>query len=246
LFAVVDQPACEAPPRAALAGIRAGGAAVLPSLLLCDFGNLEREIARLEQAGVRALHLDVMDGQFVPNLTYGFPIVQAVRRLTKLPVDCHLMIVEPGRYVEQFVEAGANNVTIHIEAADDPSPVLRRIRSLGASAGLAINPATPVNRITRYLDDCDVVLVMSVMPGFGGQKFEPVALDKLRELRGLAGSRLLLGVDGGVNERTIADCGAAGADLMVVGSALFHADDYAERVARLERLAHQAAKQESR
>jgi ribulose-phosphate 3-epimerase len=245
LSTVVDQPACEIPQRSALAGVRASGAAVLPSLLLCDFGNLEREIARLVQAGVRALHLDVMDGRFVPNLTYGFPIVEAVRRLTDLPVDCHLMIVEPEQYVEQFVTAGADHVTIHIEAAGDPRTALRQIRRAGATAGLAINPATPVNRIVPFLDDCDLVLVMSVMPGFGGQSFEPVALEKLRQLRSIVGTRHLLEVDGGVNERTIGDCGAAGADLMVVGSAVFHADDYAASIGRLERLAAQAAKQES-
>jgi ribulose-phosphate 3-epimerase len=241
LFNVVQQPAPEANPQPVLKGLCADGPVVLPSLLLCDFGDLRTEVARLERAGVRALHLDVMDGQFVPNLSYGFPIVEAVRRLTDLPLDCHLMIVEPERYARQFVEAGANNVTIHIEAADDPRPVLKQIRAAGASAGLALNPDTPLSRIEPFLDDCDVVLVMSVMPGFGGQSFERVALDKLRSLRRLNGGRLTLEVDGGVNDKTIGDCGAAGADLLVVGSAIFHQTDYTASVARLTGLARSQA-----
>jgi ribulose-phosphate 3-epimerase len=151
------------------------------------------------------------------------------------------MIVEPGRYARQFVEAGANNVTIHIEAVDDPRPVFEQIHAAGATAGLALNPDTPISRIEPFLDDCDVVLVMSVMPGFGGQSFQRVALDKLRALRRVDGGRLTLGVDGGVNDKTISDCGAAGADLLVVGSAIFHQTDYTASVARLTNLAQSHA-----
>lgn len=210
---------------------------MLPSLLLCDFGNLEREIARLEAGGVRALHLDVMDGHFVPNLTYGLPIVEAVRRLTALPLDVHLMISEPSRYVERFVEAGADHVTIHIEAAPQPRTLLERIRTAGATAGLALNPSTPLSAVEESLDACDLLLVMSVEPGFGGQAFEPAALEKLRIIASGPHHGLLLEVDGGVNDATIAACAEAGADLFVVGSAIFHHDDYSPRIEKLTRLA---------
>jgi ribulose-phosphate 3-epimerase len=210
---------------------------VLPSLLLCDFADLGREVKRLEAAGVPALHLDVMDGHFVPNLSYGFPIVEAVRRSTTLPLDVHLMIAQPHRYIERFVAAGADIVTIHAEAVDDPRTSLEQIRSLGAAAGVAINPDTPVSAIRDCLDQCDLVLVMSVMPGFGGQAFETVALGKLRQLRGLVRSQVLLEVDGGVNESTIGKCADAGAQLFVVGSAIFHQSDYSASVARLTDLA---------
>jgi ribulose-phosphate 3-epimerase len=156
--------------------------AVLPSLLLCDFGHLADEIARLETAGVRGFHLDVMDGHFVPNFTYGLPIVEAARRATELPLDVHLMIDNPGEYLEQFRAAGSDQITIHVEAVADPRPLLDEIRALGASAGLALNPPTPLQNIEPALPHCDTVLVMSVMPGFGGQKFAPIALEKLAAL----------------------------------------------------------------
>lgn len=211
--------------------------AVLPSLLLCDFGHLEREVRALEEAGARGLHLDVMDGHFVPNLTYGLPLVETIRRLTDLPLDVHLMIDNPLFYVEQFVDAGGDLITIHAEAADNPQPLLERIRNRGAAAGLAINPPTPVAAIEPYLDFCDVVLVMSVMPGFGGQKFDAAAYEKLRELRNLASGKLVLEVDGGVNRETIRPSSEAGADLFVVGSAILKSPDYAKSVAELTRLA---------
>ena len=234
---MAEPAACDVAARPALAGACAQGPAVLPSLLLCDFGNLEREIARLEAAGARALHLDVMDGHFVPNFTYGLTIVEAVRRLTDLPLDAHLMISEPGRFIEQFVAAGANHVTIHIEAVPQPGPLLQRIRAAGATAGLALNPATPLAAVEPFLDSCDLLLVMSVAPGFGGQAFQPAALEKLRNLARRPPNGPLLEVDGGVNESTIAACAEAGAELFVVGSAIFHHDDYSQRIARLTRLA---------
>jgi ribulose-phosphate 3-epimerase len=205
-------------------------------MLLCDFGNLEKEVERLHAAGVEALHLDVMDGQFVDNLTYGLPIVEAFRRLTRLPLDVHLMIAKPAAYVERFVDAGADSLTIHIEAEPQPGPLLARIRDLGVGAGLALNPKTPVRSVEPYLADCDLLLVMSVEPGFGGQKFEPVALEKLRHLRKIAPDSLLLEVDGGVNESTIAECAEAGAQLFVTGSAIFKQSDYTQSVSRLSRL----------
>lgn len=205
-------------------------------MLMCDFGNLEREIAHLTEAGVKALHLDVMDGNFVPNLTYGMPVVAAIRRLTDLPLDAHLMINHPAQYVDQFCEAGADSVTFHVEAVDDPRPVLARIREHGVGAGIALNPETPLEAITDYLDLCDLVLVMSVKAGFGGQAFNPVALDKLRAVRDVA-PHVLREVDGGVNEQTIAQCADAGAQLFVVGSAIFKHERYKPIVTELSELA---------
>lgn len=217
--------------------LRRAAPLVLPSLLLCDFADLRREVERLEAAGVQALHLDVMDGHFVPNLTYGMPIVKAVRRLTDLPLDVHLMISNPADYLQAFRDAGADVITIHAEVVEDPRPWLRAIRQMGAGSGLAIDIETPVSRVADYLDDCDLVLVMSVATGFGGQAFNPAALEKLRDLRAQAGKRLLLEVDGGVNTATIARCTAAGADLLVVGSAIFRQSDYDPAVQELESLA---------
>ena len=220
-----------------LVDLRHSTPVVLPSLLLCDFGNLEREISSLEQAGVRGLHLDVMDGQFVPNLTYGMPIVEAVRRLTSLPIDVHLMIFEPEQYVEQFVSAGADIVTFHVEATDSPRELLGRIRDLGVGAGLALNPDTPVEAVEPLLDLCDLVLVMAVNAGFGGQAFNPIALAKLTHLKEMARPETLFEIDGGVNGGTIADCAQAGAQLLVVGSAIFKHEAYGPIVEELTCLA---------
>lgn len=213
--------------------LRAAQPAILPSLLACDFAHLEREIRDVEAAGVPALHLDVMDGHFVPNLSIGVPIVEAVRRTTKLPLDVHLMISEPARYIESFRNAGADLMTIHVEAVSDPRPVLDRIRELGALAGLALNPPTPLAAIERSLPHCDMVLVMSVMPGFGGQKFEEEALAKLRILSERADCDALLEVDGGVGQETIGPCADAGAELFVAGTAIFKQADYRGTVRRL-------------
>lgn len=211
--------------------------AVLPSLLLCDFGNLEREVRLLEEAGVPGLHLDVMDGSFVPNLSYGMPIVAALRKLTHLPLDVHLMIQQPQNYLRQFHDAGADSLTIHIEAVDSPRPVLEQIRSLGCGAGLALNPPTPITRLEGCLDLCDLVLVMSVQAGFGGQAFNPIALEKLRQVREMAGPDMLLEIDGGINAKTIPQAAAAGAQLFVVGSAIFGQPDYKQAVKELTHLA---------
>jgi ribulose-phosphate 3-epimerase len=224
------------PPSELVDHLRRSAPAILPSLLLCDFGNLEREVRRLEAAGVPALHLDVMDGDFVPNFTYGMTIVAAVRKLTKLPVDVHLMISQPARYVRQFREAGADVITFHIEAEPNARPLLTQIRELGALAGIVFNPNTPVAAIADCLDLCDVVLAMSVQAGFGGQKFNPIALDKLREVRRLA-PQVLLEIDGGINADTIQASAQAGAQLMVVGSGIFAHTDYTAAVAKLSTLA---------
>jgi ribulose-phosphate 3-epimerase len=216
--------------------------AVMPSLLMCDFGNLQREIERLEQSGVAGLHLDVMDGHFVPNLTYGMPIVSAVSRLSELPVDVHLMISEPQRYLHAFCEAGADLISFHAEAVKDPQAVVAEIRRLGVAAGIAINPGTPLSSIESCLGDCDFILVMSVEAGFGGQSFRSVALDRLRRLREMAGSDVLLEVDGGINEETIRDCAQAGAQLFVAGSAVFGSESYRDVVQRLVGLAADGTK----
>lgn len=228
------------PSRSSFVDLRAGAPVALPSMLFCDFGHLEREVRALEEAGVRALHLDVMDGHFVPNLTYGMPIVAAIRKLTSLPLDVHLMISEPDRYLAQFVEAGADSLTIHLEAVPNPTPVLRQIRDHGASAGLAINPQTPVEAAEPFVSECDLLLVMSVNPGFGGQAFDEVAIDKLRFFAGRLGPHQLLEVDGGVATATIGRCAEAGAQLFVVGSAIFGGHDYRARVSQLEELAREA------
>src|SRR6476646_7753639 len=188
------------------ARLRAAAPAVLPSLLASDFANLEREVKAVEAAGVTALHLDVMDGHFVPNISFGIPIVQAVRRITDLPLDVHLMISNPADFIEAFSKAGADSLTIHIEAAKDPRPILDKIRSLGALAGLALNPPTPLSAIETSLPHCDLVLVMSVMPGFGGQEFDDVAIEKLHELSVRNDCDALLEVDGGVNAETARAC----------------------------------------
>jgi len=204
--------------------------AVLPSLLLCDFGNLATEVQRLEEAGVAALHLDVMDGVFVPNFTYGMTIVSALRKLTDMTLDVHLMMVNPEKYVDAFVDAGSDIVTIHAEAVDDAVPVLKQIRDKGAAAGIAVNPDTPVSKIENAIAHADLALVMSVNAGFGGQSFIESVLGKLDEIREApGGDEVILEMDGGINKSTIAKCKAAGCQLFVAGSAVFKTrfdDDY--------------------
>jgi ribulose-phosphate 3-epimerase len=211
---------------------------IAPSILSADFAQLGHDIARVEAAGADLLHVDVMDGRFVPNLTIGPVVVEAVRKRTRLPVDVHLMIVEPERYVGDFVSAGADMVTVHAEACTHLQRVLVQIRETGARAGVALNPATPPAVIDYVLDDLDLVLVMSVNPGFGGQRFIASTLPKLRETRRkLAGRPVELSIDGGVkadNARTIADHGA---DILVAGSAIFGAPDPAQALRAIRQAA---------
>ncbi|MEW4528264.1 ribulose-phosphate 3-epimerase [Maioricimonas sp. JC845] len=206
---------------------------VAPSMLKCDFGNLHREVELLEAAGAQMLHLDVMDGHFVPNLSYGPMVIERMRSLTDLTFDAHLMISEPARYLDEYIRAGCDWITFHAEAVDDPLPLLERIRDAGRLAGLAFNPGTPVSDIERALPACDLVLVMSVEPGFGGQAFNPIALEKVRQVRQLAGTGQLISIDGGIGPSTIADAASAGANVFVVGSAIFDEPDYGAAIADL-------------
>jgi len=220
------------------------GPVVLPALLLCDFGHLAREVERLEEAGAAALHLDVMDGRFVPQLTYGMVVVEAVRRAAKVPLEVHLMVEQPERSIADYARAGADIVTVHVEGLNDPRATLETIAALGAKAHLALSPDTPVERVEPFLDHCDGVLVMSVEPGYGGQRFNPVALEKLSSLAAVrrrrnAGFRLC--VDGGISTETVGPVAAAGAELIVAGSAVIRAQNYGHAITELEQLAREAA-----
>lgn len=217
--------------------IGAPGPHILPSLLECDYVRLAEVMAQAEAAGVRMFHLDVMDGHFVPNLSYGPPVVRSMRQATRLPLDAHLMISNPEKYVDEFCQAGCDIVTIHLEATAEPRPLLARIRQKGALAGIALNPPMPVERLAPFLDDIDLVLVMSVMPGFSGQKFQPEVLQKFRWLREHGPRRLLLEGDGGLNRETIPTVSQAGVDLLVVGSALFRTPDFKSEFQLLQSLA---------
>jgi ribulose-phosphate 3-epimerase len=206
---------------------------IAPSMLKCDFGNLHREVELLEAARARILHMDVMDGHFVPNLSYGAMVIERVRELTEIPFEAHLMISEPGRYLDDFLKAGCNVLTFHIEAVPEPGPLLARIREHGALAGLAVNPKTPVESLEPFLGQFDLALVMSVEPGFGGQKFMPEALGKLRWLKSRLKPGTFASVDGGIELETIGDVSAAGASVFVVGSGIFEAGDYGRAIAEL-------------
>jgi ribulose-phosphate 3-epimerase len=204
---------------------------IAPSILSADFAALGTDIARIEAAGADQLHVDVMDGRFVPNITIGPVVVGAIRKRTRLPLDVHLMIVEPERYIPEFVAAGADMVTVHVEACPHLQRTLAQIRELGARAGVALNPATPVSTLELVLDDLDLVLVMSVNPGFGGQSFIPTAHRKIRELRALLGNRPVdVSVDGGVKVDLAAALAADGASTLVAGSAIFGAADPAAAI----------------
>lgn len=222
---------------AVLRRLRSACPVIAPSMLKCDFGDLAQEIRLLEAAGAKVLHWDVMDGHFVPNLSYGALLIERLRERTDLIFDAHLMISEPARYLDDYLQAGCNCVTVHAEAVPEPVPLLEQIRELGGVAGLAINPGTSVESVTAALPACDMVLVMSVEPGFGGQAFMPESLDKLRQLRACCSAETLLGIDGGIGPKTIARTAEAGADVFVVGSALFEAADYGASIEQLGSLA---------
>ena len=201
---------------------------ILPSILSADFANLEQDVKELEQIGIDMFHIDVMDGNFVPNISFGFPIIEAIRSKTDKIFDCHLMIARPEEYVERFCNAGCDMVSFHIEATNHADRVIQIIKNSGKKAGIVLNPQTPIESVKYLLPKLDYVLIMTVNPGFGGQKFIPEMLEKIEELakiREEKGHSFLIQVDGGVNVETSKLCRDKGADLLVCGSFLFGAED---------------------
>lgn len=212
---------------------------IAPSILSADFSKLGDEVRAVAEAGADWIHVDVMDGHFVPNITVGPLVVKAVRKITRLPIDVHLMIENPEKYVEDFITAGANWVSIHVEEGYHHDRTLNLIRGLGAKAGLALNPATPIKNLEAVIGSVDYVLIMTVNPGFGGQKFIPYCRDKINELKKIivaAKKDILIEVDGGVNQDNIKDLAKRGADVFVAGSAIFGSPNYKETMTVLKTL----------
>lgn len=211
-----------------------------PSILSADFGRLAEDIRSVEEAGAHLIHVDVMDGHFVPNITIGPPVVKSIRRATKLPLDVHLMISDPDKYIPAFVEAGANMLTVHAEATVHLDRTLNFIRSLNVGVGVSINPATPLSAVEHGLGLADMLLIMSVNPGFGGQKFIPYTVEKIRRARQWIDDRnyrCAIEVDGGIDSTTLPQVVQAGAEVLVAGSAIFHAPDPARKVKELLEIA---------
>jgi ribulose-phosphate 3-epimerase len=216
---------------------------IVPSILSADFARLAEEISRVERGGANILHLDVMDGHFVPNLTIGPPVVESIRKATKLHLDVHLMIENPDRYAVGFVEAGANSVSVHYEACRHLDATLELIRNAGAMAGIVLNPATPVAVLEGVLEVADYVLLMSVNPGFGGQKLIPYVLEKVRKLDRIRRAKNLalpIEIDGGVHQENLGDVVRAGCDWIVTGSAVFHSSDPEATVREMRQIAASA------
>jgi len=219
---------------------------IAPSILASDFAKLGDDVRAVEQGGADVIHVDVMDGHFVPNISIGVPVVASLRKATRLPLDVHLMIERPEEYIERFAKAGANRILIHQEATVHLDRALTMIRENGAQAGVAINPATPVATLTDVLDKVDTVLVMSVNPGFGGQKFIPGAIEKIRQLnqwRARYTGAFRIEVDGGVDAENMAQLAQAGANTFVAGTSIFHTPDPAAAVRQLRKLAVEALSQ---
>ncbi len=212
---------------------------IAPSLLAADFAHLDQEIAGIE-AHVEWLHLDVMDGHFVPNISFGIPVIEGVRAVTDLYLDCHIMTTNPGAYLPELAEAGVNGVTAHIEAVPDPGPTEMRAREHGLDFGLVINPGTPFEAVAPFVESCDLIVIMAVEPGFGGQEFIPGVLPKVEAAREWVENRGLradIQVDGGIGPENAGTVGAAGASVLVAGSAVFRADDPVHAVKEIRRAA---------
>ena len=210
---------------------------IAPSMLKCDCGDLEQEIQNLESAGAKTLHLDVMDGHFVPNLSYGALVIEKLRERTELIFDAHLMISNPEKYVDSYIKAGCEWITVHIEAVPEPEELLQKIRNAGCLAGIAINPGTQVSEIELLKGKVDLVLVMSVEPGFGGQKFQPIAISKVEEVRQHFGDDVLISIDGGIGPQTIPEVAKAGVDVFVAGSTIFETACYETAIREMSEIA---------
>jgi ribulose-phosphate 3-epimerase len=206
------------------------GPLIAPSLLACDFTRVGEQIDLLAAAGAELLHVDIMDGHFVPNLSMGPPFVRSVRRYTDLPLDVHLMLTDPATYIERFAEAGADSITFHVEAADDPARLIERLRELGLGAGITLRPGTDGEALRAFAAAVDLVLVMTVEPGYGGQKFMDNMLEKIVSVRGMLAGAQRVEVDGGINARTARLCAARGADVFVAGTDILRSDDVAGAV----------------
>lgn len=207
---------------------------ISPSILAADFANLQREISQVEDAGADWLHIDIMDGHFVPNITVGMPVVASIKKITTLPLDVHLMIENPGKYIEDFVCAGADIVTFHYEAVDNVLEIIHEIKSLGAKVGLSIKPSTPASAIFEFLPELDMVLIMTVEPGFAGQSFLHDCAQKITEIKQVAPEGLIIQVDGGINNVTGHICTSLGADALVAGKYIYSHKDIVQAVRSLK------------